>query len=290
MDIFTIDDRESEMETLPSHDLGVRLESPRYMGSNGTAAATVTGLEPTEVLSSSSSSSSSSNSNSNMHGVFETTSSYLPEHVRRLIETRAGQRASQLASSMWRALTWRLLLLLWAVLVFLLLCVTASRSGKAPQLSLKSCPPHAVSNECERGLLLDGDTCLRLPVVNGKPCSKAPCHISTVGSLGPHCREGRCETDRCAGDCDRALDCPVLQIRGQSKRASCTWHSCIYMEQAQLPVASTDCTTGLFGQFCASLVHDEVRDCLLIDPICEAGQLVCVFSYKCAKATWPQPQ
>ena len=222
-----------------------------------------------------------------LHSMFESART-------RLAETRAAA----FAASLTRALVVRAAVVTWAVLVFVLVCVCAARARNAPRHSSEcatstSASAAVAAAECMHAMSLDsGAACLRLPAPAGTRCSVAPCHIMPRSSSAssPACDgEGECVTPHCAGECERASDCPVLHLVGSStpQKALCTWKSCVYTHQTSLPVAaSSSCSSAsIFRQLCASLLaaDDALASCLQVDSLCENSQLLCVYSFRCAR-------
>ena len=156
----------------------------------------------------------------------------------------------------------------WALIVFVLLCVVASRSGAAPQPS-QECDD---AEPCTRDLKMRG-ACLNLPLVDGSPCLPGACYAPGARPTGV-CRAGACVGQTCAGSCQRSSDCPPLAIRGKTLHGSCTWAVCLYQEQGALAVATSGgCAAPIFRTLCESLLSpaDPYAPCIVTSPTCESG-------------------
>ena len=187
-----------------------------------------------------------------------------------------------------RAATMRLALragiAVWALLVFVLLCVVAARSGSAPQPS-KECDD---SNPCTRDFKMQG-ACLNLPLVDGSPCLPGACYAPSAKPTGV-CLAGTCKGDTCAGSCQRSSDCPALQIKGKTLHGSCTWGVCLFQEQSVLAVATSGgCAAPIFSSMCESLLSptDVYAPCIVVSPTCDSGSLTCTYSFSCVSPRAP---
>jgi hypothetical protein len=181
----------------------------------------------------------------------------------------------------WLRLGARVALGAWALLVFVLVCVAVARLHYVPRPSA-AC---ADANACSRDLDIGGG-CVHVPVADGTPCAADPLARCYDGVDVPTCLQGACVGRRCAGACQRTSDCPPIQVRGAPKSATCVWGSCIYAEQAQAPIVSTQCSSDVYRLMCeALLTPSATRPCLRTSSYCEAGQLVCLYTFACIAQT-----
>lgn len=178
----------------------------------------------------------------------------------------------------------------WAVLLFVFGCVALARLAGAPRYDAE-CDD---GNACTRDLSLGGG-CLNLPVANKLPCQGDPnavCYGYGAGNgnsplepaAPPTCRAGACVGKSCMGTCGRTADCPVVYLRGQPRHGACQWDTCVYIEQAQMPVATSQCAGEAFQRFCKTLLtpSDPFARCLTVTSMCDGGQLSCLFTFSCA--------
>lgn len=244
-----------------------------------------------------------------------------PAHVSAGLGTRlggaqSGAAARQLANARYWSLGIRVAIAIWAILVFCFAAAILSRMGGVATLS-RQCDD---SNACTRDMLVSGG-CQRLPMPDGTTCAGDPmarCYVqglsapaalppgttpapattpvpsmaATFQAAGPwRCRAGTCTGRQCAGSCSRSADCPTILVRGIPRHANCIWATCMYSESAEQPVTTQSCDTLLFSKMCSALLtpeRDPYAECLLVDPICQNGKLVCVYAFSCATPVPPQ--
>lgn len=220
----------------------------------------------------------------------------------------APQRAAALAAVVAAALRTasaqhlgRALFVVYAFIVFVLACVAVSRLNDAHLAASERCDD---GNECTLDLERS-EACFWAPRVDGTPCTSAcygaPSRRTVAGpALTPPtlgnggggggaattCQRGVCTAPAgCVGECARGADCPAITVSDNVKHAACSWQTCVYSEQTQMPVTASECSGALFRAMCASLLgaDDPLTPCLDVASLCENGQLVCIYSFACAR-------
>jgi hypothetical protein len=181
-------------------------------------------------------------------------------------------------------------LAVWALLVFALLCAAVSRAGSAPRPSA-AC---ADGNACTADLVVGGvgGGCAHAPLPDGTPCpgdAAAACYAPLVADA-PRCRGGACVGATCRGVCAQAAECPPLAVRGAQAHGACYLGACVYVVSTRVALTAMQCDNDVFRDVCERIIDaaEPLRHCLRAASACTNSDLICSFSFACARPLGPQ--
>lgn len=180
---------------------------------------------------------------------------------------------------------------LWALLVFVLLCVITNLAGGVARPSAACDDANACTADLAVGGL--GGGCAHMPVRDGTPCAgdaMAACYVAQVSGAPPYCHAGTCRAGACLGACAHDSDCPTISVRTTPTHGTCVWGQCIYVEKARLSVTTTSCDTPIFYHMCDQMLDADapLRRCISTSSTCAASELSCIYTFSCGKPVPPK--